>query len=477
MTTFAAKIFVVDDDEALLQTLGWILKDKGYEVVALPNGDDLLARMEMEYPDLVLLDIMMPRVDGLEILQQVRSEDRWKDVPILMLSSMPPEEATVRSLGLGATDYITKPFRVRELLARIDARLKEARELRRVREEARSRAEMVDILYEVTDSFKPDEIYHILTRRVARALQLSKCSMVSAQPGSDTGIVVAAAENPMLRNLGIPLAKYPELRVALDEQRTVFVPDVHTDPLYDQVREEWKRNDVRVPTRSSIVLPFSLRGEAAGVFFLRTTVDDAPLTSEDVSFAEAVINAALNAIERAYDLEAAKSDRERFQFLANTDPLTGCVNRRAMLDRLERELARARRYRHRLTVLMIDIDWFKEINDTRGHLVGDTVLRKLGDMLRQEARSVDIVARYGGEEFTVVLPDTDLEGGTIFAERLRERAANYDFAEVGEPLHATVSIGVATFAEHQEMTAEAMIEQSDAALYRAKQAGRNKVHQ
>lgn len=477
MTTSAAKIFVVDDDEALLQTLGWILKDKGYDVVSLPNGDDLLARMEVEFPDLVLLDIIMPRVDGLEILERVKSDDRWKDVPILMLSSMPPEEATVRALGLGATDYIPKPFRVRELLARIDARLKEARELKRVREEARSRAEMVDILYEVTDSLKPDEIYHILTRRVARALQLSKCSMVSAQPGSDTGVVVAAAENPMLRNLEISLAKYPELREALDAQRTVLVTDVHTDPLYEEVRKEWERDGLRVPTRSSIVLPFSLRGQAAGVFFLRSTEDDAPLTAENVSFAETVISSALNAIERAYDLEAAKSDRERFQFLANTDPLTGCVNRRVMLDRLEQELAGARRYRRPLTVLMIDIDWFKKINDTHGHLVGDTVLRKLGDILRQEARSVDIVARYGGEEFTVILPDTDLEGGTAFAERFRQRAAKTDFTEVGDPLHATISIGVATVDSNEEISTETMIERSDAALYRAKQAGRNKVHQ
>ena len=472
-----AKIFVVDDDEALLQTLGWILKDKGYDVVSLPNGDDLLERIEVESPDLMLLDIMMPKIDGLQLLEGLKADDRWTDLPILMLSSMPPEEATVKSLNLGATDYIAKPFRVRELLARIDARLKEARELRRVRDEARSRAEMVDILYEVTDSLKPDEIYHILTRRVARALQLSKCSMVSAQPGSDTGVVVAAAENPMLRNLEISLANYPELQAALEGQRMVLVEDVHTDPLYDEVRKTWERDGVGVPTRSSIVLPFSLRGEAAGVFFLRTTVDDAPLTAADASFAEAVISAALNAIERAYDLEAAKSDRERFQFLANTDPLTGCVNRRAMLDRLERELARGRRYRHKLSILMIDFDWFKKINDTRGHLVGDTVLRKLGDILRQEARSADIVARYGGEEFTVILPDTDLDGGTIFAERLRERVEKFDFSEVGDPLFTTISIGVAAFSEDEEISAEAMIERADSALYRAKQAGRNMVHQ
>ncbi|MFB3070001.1 MAG: GGDEF domain-containing protein [Gemmatimonadales bacterium] len=190
-----------------------------------------------------------------------------------------------------------------------------------------------------------------------------------------------------------------------------------------------------------------------------------------------MINAALNAIERAYDLEAAKSDRERFQFLANTDPLTGCVNRRAMLDRLEPELERGRRYRHKVTVLMIDFDWFKKINDTRGHRVGDTVLRKLGDILRQEARAMNIVARYGGEEFTVILPDTDLEGGTIFAERLRERTEEFDFSEVGDPLYATISIGVATSSEDEEVSVDTMIERADSALYRAKQAGRNNVHQ
>ena len=148
-----------------------------------------------------------------------------------------------------------------------------------------------------------------------------------------------------------------------------------------------------------------------------------------------------------------------------------------MLDRLEPELARARRYRHKVSVLMIDLDWFKKINDTRGHLVGDTVLRKLGDILRQEARSVDIVARYGGEEFTVILPDTDLEGGTIFAERLRGRAEKFDFSEVGDPLFTTISIGVATLDEDEEVSAEAMIQRADSALYRAKQSGRNKVHQ
>ena len=159
------KILVADDDEGLLHTLGWILKDKGYEVVPVKGGIDLLKHLDLQQPDLLLLDIMMPKIDGLQLLELVKGTEDWRDLPVLMISSMPPEEATVRALGLGAADFISKPFRVRELLARIDARLKQSLELRRVREEAKTRAEVVDILHEVTDSLKPDEIYHILTRR------------------------------------------------------------------------------------------------------------------------------------------------------------------------------------------------------------------------------------------------------------------------------------------------------------------------
>jgi two-component system, cell cycle response regulator len=470
----APKVLVADDDEGLLHTLGWILRDKGYEVVSVPGGEDLLDKLEEENPDILLLDIMMPKVDGLQILEQVKSHERWRDLPVLMISSMQPEEATVRSLGLGAADFIPKPFRVRELLARVEARLKQSREMRRIREEAKTRAEVVDILHEVTDSLKPDEIYHILTRRVARALHLSKCAIVQSQPGDPFGILVAASENPMLRNLEIQLARYPEIRKALETRQPVFVSDVHSDPLYEDVRKQWARDRITVPTRSAIALPFFIKSELRGVFFLRTTDDDPHLSKDDVVFADTVIKGAVSAIERALDLEAARSDKERYQFLASTDPLTGCLNRRAMLDKLEAELDRARRYDLELTVLMIDLDWFKEINDTRGHLVGDTVLRQLGEHLRREARSVDIVARFGGEEFTLVLPETGLEGGSAFAERIRLQVLSHNFAEEGDPIHVTVSIGVATFSG-QQATVETMIEEADAGLYRAKREGRNLV--
>jgi len=477
-TTAGSKILVADDDESLVKTLTWILKEHGYEVAVCPGGEGLLAKLEETKPALLLLDIMMPKVDGLQLLERLKQDERFRELPVLMVSSMPPEDATVRALGLGAADFIAKPFRVRELLARVEAHIRVGQALAQAREEARSRAAMVDILHEVTDSLKPDEIYHILARRVARVLNISKCSMVLAKSGDQHGVVVAAYENPMLRNLQIELSRYPEIRQALTTGRLVLVEDVSTDPLYKEERLRWERDGIKVPTRSAVALPFWMRDQQMGVFFLRTTGDDPPLTRADAQFGETVIKTAVSAIEKAYDFESAVSDKQRLEKLALTDALTGCLNRRALSEALGQELDRARRYNLALTILLADIDRFKQINDTRGHIAGDSVLRQVGELLRREARSVDVVARYGGEEFVVVMPETALQGAAIFAERLRRRVMARDFADPGEdPLHMTVSIGLASFPDDRVQSADTFVSLADQALYRAKNEGRNLVRQ
>ena len=124
MDSGPAKILVVDDDRSLLQTLGVILRDKGYTVVTTSEGRDVPRLLDELRPDLLMLDIMMPKVDGLQLLREVKGSEVWGDLPVLMISSMAPEEATVRSLGLGATDFVPKPFRVKELLARVEAHLR-----------------------------------------------------------------------------------------------------------------------------------------------------------------------------------------------------------------------------------------------------------------------------------------------------------------------------------------------------------------
>ena len=486
-----ARILVVDDDEALLKTVSWILKEHGYDVIAVPGSRGLLEYLESSVPDLLLLDIMMPDLDGFEVLERIRNDDRWRDLPVLMISAMPPEEAAVRTLGMGASDFVPKPFRVRELLARIQAQLRardtlsRARQelrstevqLQRARDEAESRRQLVDILHEVTGDLSPDEIYHILVRRVARALNLSHCSLVFARPGDEMGTVATAYENPQLRDFEIRLDRYPEIRTALDRGEPVLIEDVLTSPLYGDVRREWDRSGTVVSIRSVIALPFRVDGQLAGVFFLRTTRHETPLRRDDVEFADAVIKAAVAAIEKARVIERTKADKARLEMLAITDPLTLTLNRRALVDRLDEEMERARRYGLVLTLLMVDLDHFKRVNDTHGHLVGDDVLREVSMIIQREVRTVDIVARYGGEEFVVVLPETAEEGAVAFAERVRQRIAEHRIAgeEGEEALSLTVSIGVATFPSTSIETTDDLISHADDALYRAKAEGRNKV--
>src|SRR2546429_432668 len=234
----AAKILVADDDQSLVRTLTWILKENGYEVVTAPGGEGLLGKLEDERPNLLLLDIMMPKVDGLQLLARMKADDRFRDVPVLMISSMPPEEATVKSLGLGAAAY----------------------------------------------------------------------------------------ENPMLRNLQIELVRSPEIQRALTTSRSVLVEDVTTDPLYQEERVRWQREQITVPTRSAVALPFSMKDQQLGVFFLRTTGEDPPLTRADAQFSETVIRTAVAAIEKAYDFETAVSDKKRLEKPPANDRAPGCLD-------------------------------------------------------------------------------------------------------------------------------------------------------
>ncbi|MCE5263366.1 MAG: diguanylate cyclase [Deltaproteobacteria bacterium] len=162
-----------------------------------------------------------------------------------------------------------------------------------------------------------------------------------------------------------------------------------------------------------------------------------------------------------------------FEESAMTDPLTGVPNRRTMADHMQHEIVRSRRGKTPLTILMLDLDHFKKVNDEHGHDAGDKVLIEAGRRMKELIRGQDLLARWGGEEFIILLPETPLAGGMIVAEKIRRRVAGEPFAVSGAALHVTLSIGVATLAGDQQ--AEEMIKSADMALYAAKQNGRNRV--
>jgi len=459
-------ILIVDDDYSFARTLSRLLTENGYEAAILGSGAGLPEYMATRAVDLLILDLSVPGQDGFSLLEVVRQDSAHRDLPILVLTAASPEEVSVQALGLGASDVLPKPIRVRELLARIRTHLRAGRTLNQARAEARSQAALVELLREITLNLPPRELFQVLVRQVAAGLRIPRCSILLGRPGAERATVVAASENPMLRELVVEVPRYPEIRRALDTGDVVLVSDVTADPVYQGMAD--------LSTTSALVLPFQLRGERAGVFFLRTGPGDPPLGDADLRFATKVVGSAAEAIEKSLDREESTRRQEAMRQLAETDALTGLLNRRALNEKLLREVERASRYGTVLTCIMIDIDHFKTANDSYGHQAGDRVLVQFAELLRREQRSVDVVARFGGEEFVVLLPETGSAGARLFAERVLRRVSNAAFGEADIPIPITVSLGLATFPDERAPDADALLRLADRNLLRAKSDGRNR---
>ncbi len=348
-------------------------------------------------------------------------------------------------------------------------------EMERMREASAITRQLVDILREVTGELSAAEIYRVLTRRVGRALEVTHCSVVLARAGDTVGRMVSALESPVSGELEMDLQEYPEITAALEAKRPLLIDYAATPSAPTAGRPPgFDGREGRV--RSTITVPFSIDAARGGVLCIHSEPDERTLTAADTEFAEFVMRAVEVAIRRAHTLETAQADNQRLEALATTDPLTRMLNRRALLDRLSIELDRAKRFSATLTLLLVDVDYFKAVNDTAGHLAGDDVLRQLAALLEDAVRRVDIVARYGGDEFVVILPETISDGALVFAERVRERVATHEFGVGGDrQLHLTISTGIASFPMPQVESIDDLFARADEALYRAKSGGRNRV--
>ncbi|CAN5354229.1 hypothetical protein BH09SUM1_BH09SUM1_25230 [soil metagenome] len=213
--------------------------------------------------------------------------------------------------------------------------------------------------------------------------------------------------------------------------------------------------------------------EKIAALMMRSGADDNLIKND------ATMESVLSAVDMALDRFRAKTNRSRMEAqlvrLASTDELTSLDNRRRFIQKLRVECLRARRHKVHLSILLLDIDHFKRINDTYGHMVGDQVLRTVGAILNADCRATDFAGRYGGEEFVVALPLTDLAGASVIAERIRENVAAHSFFLESQPaFHVTCSIGVANV-NCSANEAFSLMDAADKLLYVAKQQGRNRV--
>ncbi len=330
---------------------------------------------------------------------------------------------------------------------------------------------VLEILKAISAKRRAHDILYVFVEQIARIIDTDRCSIVRVWDNETQGHVLASHEDSRLSDCAIELAKYPELRDAIRTGGKIVIDDVHAHPLTMEYSPCFRKAGIA----SLLVMPIVLHDKHVGTLLLRAARRQGAFTLREISFFEIVSEAASNALERAHLFESIQIANERLERLAITDSLTGIYNRRYFHERFKQEFERALRYRLPFSCIIFDVDDFKKINDTRGHLVGDGVLKEIAERTASCTRRVDILARYGGEEFVVILPQTDSGGAAVEAERIRALIASKPFPDMGDNAQVTVSAGVASLDHATMKTCEDLLRAADAAMYDAKRQGKNRI--
>jgi diguanylate cyclase (GGDEF)-like protein len=330
---------------------------------------------------------------------------------------------------------------------------------------------VLDILKAISAKRRAHDILFVFVEQIAKVINVDRCSVVRVWGGDRKGHVLASHEDERVHDLVISLDKYPELRIVMERREKIVITDVGRDALTREFSSELSAAGIQ----SLAVVPIMLFDTNVGSLFLRVARKHGGFTPREVSFCEIVAEAASNALERAHLFEQIQRTNERLEFLAVTDGLTGLYNHRYFRKRLQEEFDRAVRYGLSLSCLIFDVDNFKKINDTFGHLQGDSILREMSVRIMRTVRKSDIVARYGGEEFTVILTQTSIEGGRAEAERLHRELSTKPYPGMPDNMQVTVSIGVCALDHERMLDSDALLRVADSALYEAKRRGKNQV--
>ena len=449
----SARVLVVDDVEANVKLLEAKLSSEYFDVLSAYSGLSALQIADSELPDVILLDVMMPRMDGFEVCRRLKANPRTADVPVVMVTALSDSANRLRGLEAGADDFLTKPVNDIALFARVRslARLKRMMEEWRLREEICGRFAGRDIA--AAEDAGAATILIVEEDRFAAA-QIAKTLR-------SVGHLVACAGDAV------------EAQTLLDGNVELIIISLsmpNCDPL--RLVSRYRANE------ASRQLPILLI--AQDIDLIRVAKGLVDLGANDYLIRPVDRNELLartaTQVRRKRLQDRLQQNYQRGLSLALTDPLTNLYVRRygeahldELMERVNQDVASA-------AVLLFDVDHFKQVNDTHGHDAGDDVLRELAARTIKSVRSVDLAVRWGGEEFLVVMPETDLTNAAAVAERLRAAVAKDSFAigSGGEKLAVTISVGVAAAIAGDDHR-DRLLKRADDALYVAKSAGRNRV--
>jgi diguanylate cyclase (GGDEF)-like protein len=368
--------------------------------------------------------------------------------------------------------YLMSPFYTEDLEHKLKLAIDRKRWFANLFKEKKDLDALIEFTYFVSSTLNPKDILYILVKKISEMMNVSRCSVISLDLKEKRyAYIVSTSEDPDVTKLKIDLQKYPELKKAIALKNPVIIKDALNDPIMKNVKDTPALSDAR----SILILPVIFRDEVIGTLLLRTIRSDRPFTQREIKLCASIANTSANAFYNAFLYDRLEREKKKFEKLAIHDYLTGIYNIRYFYNRLDEEFSRVVRYNNSLCCMMIDIDFFKKINDTYGHRVGDIVLREFAQLVRGLTRKSDIFARYGGEEFIVLLPQTDLKGAMDKAKKIRKVVREYTFMGLDEEYTVTVSIGISRAPDKRIHTPDELISVADTALFRAKNKGRDQV--